>query len=119
MNKINIMYIVTLIIVSIFISGCGPSIPSQNTKYTIEVYANPGLEFQGNIGGGGNSQSIDGVGRGQTPVTYEVVGWPAVAVMQKQIEGGTLIVVMKDSKGKIISQQSTSAAYGVVTVSSG
>ena len=101
----------------LFISGCG--VPSQSSEYTIEVYANPGLEFSGAIGGGGNSHSIEGVGQGQNPLIYKVTGWPAVAVIQKQIKAGTLIVIIKDSNGKLLKQGTTDADYGVVTVSSG
>lgn len=87
-------------------------------KYTVEVYANPGLEFQGSIGGGGNTRSIQGVGTSQTPLIYEIEGWPAVAVIQKMQENGAVIVKIKDAKGNVLGQQSTEAAYGIVTVSS-
>ncbi|OIO80386.1 hypothetical protein AUJ84_03720 [Candidatus Pacearchaeota archaeon CG1_02_32_132] len=88
--------------------------PSPPNTYTIEILGTEGIEFSGNIGGGGNSRSIDG----SVPSTYTVEGWPAVAVIQKKGASGILKVIMKKGD-KILNEQETSAAYGVVTVSSG
>jgi len=88
--------------------------PSPSNTYTIEILGTEGIEFSGSIGGGGNSRSIDG----SVPSIYTVEGWPAVAVIQKKGASGTLKVIMKKGD-KILNEQETSAAYGVVTVSSG
>lgn len=77
------------------------------------------VAYSGSIGGGGNSRTEEGVVFRESPVTYNVNGWPAVAVMQKRDKYGTLTVSIKDSNGKVINTQTTTAAYGVVSVSSG
>ena len=83
------------------------------TNYIIEITGTEGLEFSGSIGGGTNSKSIEG----SIPATYEVSDWPAVAVIQKKETSGTLTVTIKKN-GRILNTQTTSASYGVVTVSS-
>ncbi len=88
--------------------------PASSRTYLIEISGTAGLEFTGNIGGGGNSRSIEGT----IPATYTVEGWPAIAVIQKKQESGKLIVTMKKDN-KILNAQETTAAYGVVTVNSG
>ena len=86
---------------------------NSNNEYIIEISGTNGLQFSGSIGGAGNSRTIEG----NVPATYKVIGWPAVAVIQKKEELGTLIVSIKENN-KLLNSQSTTAAYGVVTVSS-
>lgn len=88
--------------------------PYADKNYVIEITGTEGLQFSGSIGGGTNSRSIDGT----APSSYEVVGWSAVAVIQKKGVGGTLTVTIKEG-GKELNSQTTTAEYGVVTVGSG
>ena len=87
--------------------------PQYSNIYTVEISGTQGLEFQGNIGGAGQSRSIEGT----VPATYTIEGWPAVAVIQKKQEAGKLVVTIKKSDN-VIKTQETTASYGVVTVRS-
>lgn len=111
-----------LVLFLVGLSGCGTkaNVNQNSAEYIVSVYATEGLRFSGSIGGGGNSRTIEGTGIGQTnPLNFNVVGWPAVAVIQKMDAEGSLLVVIKSQYGGILNQQSTDAQYGVVTVSSG
>ena len=104
------LFLISLLVI---LTGCGGP-PSSNSKYVVEVTGTDGVEFTGSLNGAGNSNSVEGT----VPQTYEVIGWPAAAVMQKKGETGTLTVTISKND-KILNTQSTSAAFGVVTVSSG
>lgn len=92
----------------------------KQSIYIIEITASGGenselMKFQGSIGAGTTQSSINGI----TPKSYEIEWeFPAVvAVIQKQEERGTLTITIKTKDGKVLEQQSTSATYGIVTVS--
>ena len=113
MKKIIFIFIILSLLT---LNGCY-SVPSQNTKYIIEVYANLGLEFQGSIGAGRNSRSVQGIGKGPNqPIIYEVQGWPVSAVIQNHDDWGAVCINIKNSKGKTLASQCTEAAYGVVSL---
>ncbi|MBI3623967.1 hypothetical protein HY212_07865 [Candidatus Pacearchaeota archaeon] len=105
--------IVATIILFFYLNSSSSSTSSSNI-YTVEIGGTSGTEFTGNIGGGGSSQTIEGI----VPATYTITGWPAVAVIQKTGEYGTISVEISKN-GEVLDSQSTSASYGVVTVNSG
>ncbi len=110
-----IVFIIVLIgIFWFFSNNSSTGVPSRNTSYIVEVTGTQGLDFSGSLGGGGSTTTVDG----RVPSTYTIRGWPAVAVMQKSDEYGTLTVTIKKDD-KILDRQTTTAQYGVVTVSSG
>ena len=84
---------------------------SSTATFYIEIESD--TSWMGSIGGDGSSRSIDGHGS----QTWKLTGYTVVsAVIQKTTEYGYLTVrILKD--GKIVDSQTTTAAYGVVTVS--
>ena len=101
--------IIFLIIVGIFVWWMWPKGPTIVTA-TIQITSN--TSWSGSIGGDAQSRSVDGSGS----QSFQVKGSIIVAVIQKQTESGSLTVnIIVD--GKIKTSQSTTAAYGVVTVS--
>lgn len=115
-KEFNKYFIIAIIIVAILLFFIFKSFsPSTSSgPYTIEVSGTSGTEFTGSIGGGGSSRTVEGT----VPATYTVSGWPAVAVIQKTGEYGFISVTIKKD-GETLDTESTSASYGVVTVSSG
>ena len=95
-------------------SNSGTSGSSSYDGYIIEVSGTPGTEFTGDISSGfSNSRTVEGI----VPATYTASDWPAVAVIQNKGDSGYISVsIIKN--GELINSQSTSASYGVVTVSS-
>lgn len=89
---------------------------AQASPYTVEIRitGSPGLSFSGSYGDLGGLRSVDGT----VPATYTIVDptYDMVsAVFQKQVEEGTLTVqLVKD--GVVVASQTTTAAYGLVTV---
>ncbi len=112
----NKYFIIAIVIVAIFLFFIFKSFSSSTSSgpYTIELSGTSGTEFTGSIGGGGSSRTVEGT----VPATYTVSGWPAVAVIQKTEEYGFISVTIKEN-GETLDSESTSASYGVVTVSSG
>lgn len=104
------IYCVLFISFLLILTGCSSS-------YTIEISGTPGVEFTGSLNGGGNSQTIEGSIL-TVPRTYQIEGWPAAAVIQNKGDWGTLTVTIKKD-GKVLNTQTTTAAYGIATVSSG
>ena len=89
------------------------SIPRFSTStFAIRIESN--TSWAGSIGADGSSRSIEGFGS----ETWEVTGTIAVAVIQKQTDYGYLTVSILKG-GRVLDSQTTTAAYGVVTVSSG
>ncbi len=111
LNKYTIIAVIIVIILLFFIFKSPSSVSSG--PYTIEISGTSGTEFTGSIGGGGSSRTIEGT----VPATYTVSDWPAVAVIQKTEEYGFISVTIKED-GEILDSESTSASYGIVTVSS-
>ncbi|MFZ2071509.1 MAG: CFI-box-CTERM domain-containing protein [Halobacteriota archaeon] len=89
----------------------------QASPYTVEirVEGTSGLSFSGSYGDLGSQKSVDGT----VPKTYTIEnpeGDIVSAVFQKQERGGELTVkLVKD--GKVVKSESTTAEYGVVSVS--
>lgn len=86
---------------------------------TIRVSGTPGTPFSGNYGKVDSSRSVDGV----IPAEYEVevdtgfLSFDSVtAVMQKQSQGNEELSVQMLVDDEVIKEQSTTAAFGVVTV---
>lgn len=120
-KELNKYIIIAVIIVAVFLffifksfSSSTSSGPTSSGPYIIEVTGTSETEFTGSIGGGSSSRTVEGT----VPATYTVSGWPAVAVIQKTEEYGFISVTIKKD-GEVLDSQSTSASYGVVTVSSG
>ena len=86
------------------------SITPKATTFTIEIQSN--TSWAGSIGAGGSSRSIEGSGS----QSFQVSGTIAVAVIQKQTEYGTLTVSILKG-GRVLDSQTTTASYGVVSVS--
>jgi len=90
---------------------------AQASPYTVEIRitGTPGLSFLGSYGDLSGLRSVDGT----VPATYTIVnpsGDIVSAVFQKMEEMGTLTVqLVKD--GVVVESQTTTAAYGVVSVS--
>lgn len=84
--------------------------PKTATFY-IEIESN--TSWMGVIGGDGSMRSINGYGS----QTWKLTGYRVVsAVIQKQTEEGYLTVrILKD--GKVVDKQTTTAPYGIVSVS--
>ena len=87
------------------------SIPGMSTA-TFNVVIQSDTSWSGSIGGGTSSRTIQGDGS----ETWEITGTMAVAVIQKQTSDGYLTVKITRN-GNVVAQQSTTADYGVVTVS--
>jgi len=106
--------VVFVIILALIFGGSDDSgsLGSSGSTYTVKVNY-PG-SWSGSIGGAGNSKTVDGYGS----KSLTVEGWPAVAVIQKQ-DGDSRTMGVEIWKGdKMLNSGSTSAAYGVVSVSS-
>ena len=90
---------------------------TQASPYIVEIRVEgiPGLSFSGSYGDLGSQKSVDGT----IPETYTIEnpeGDIVSVVFQKQERGGTLTVkLMKD--GKVVKSESTTAEFGVVSVS--
>jgi len=104
---------IMLLMMFMLLVACAP-IASTKQTYVVEVTGTAGTEFTGSVGGGGSTRTVDGT----IPATYKIEGWPAVAVVQKMQETGSLIVTIKQGT-KVLDSQITSAKYGVVTATSG
>ena len=106
--------IIALVIFGLFASSI---LVIQASPYIVEirVEGTSGIPFSGNYGDLGSSKSVDGT----VPKTYTIEdpeGDIISAVFQKQGKSGELIVkLVKD--GKVIKTESTTAEYGVVSVS--
>lgn len=103
-----------LVILELFASS---TIVVQASPYTVEirVEGTSGIPFSGNYGDLGSQKSVDGT----VPKTYTIndpEGDIISVVFQKQCKSGELIVkIVKD--GKVVKTESTTAEYGVVSVS--
>jgi hypothetical protein len=101
--------IVFLILIGVFVWWIWPKGPATVTA-TIQISSN--TSWSGSIGADAQSTTVDGSGSR----SYQVTGSIIVAVIQKQTEGGSLTVSIIVN-GQTKATQTTSAAYGVVTVS--
>jgi len=116
MKKAGIIIgIVAIIIIVVAISTCNGVIPGDSV-FQIKVSGTEGLEFSGSYlvttaDGKVTSKSVDGF----IPAQYSVTGTMVSVAFQKQTEVGTLIVdIIKDNK--VIANEDTTAAYGIVSV---
>jgi len=85
-------------------------------EFTIRVTGDSGLKFRGDYmlvasGQSSASKSVEGT----TPSTYTATGTMLSISFQKQCEGGALRVTILRG-GTIVRESSTTAAFGVVTV---
>jgi len=103
------------IIIGVFVSQSpGFSPPSQD--FTIRVSGTSGLDFSGSYsvmkdGIITSSETVYGV----VPTQYRAKGAAVSAAFQKQSESGTLKVQILKG-GKVVKEEQTTAAYGVVSV---
>jgi hypothetical protein len=82
------------------------------SEATFTIVIESDTEWSGAIGGLGGSTTRSGSGGASFTIHSSIVS----ACIQKQTEWGYLTVkILKN--GQLVEQQSTSAAYGVVTVS--
>lgn len=115
MDKIKLMSITVMLIVflAVALSGCAGI---GDSEFTIRVSGSDGMIFSGayaltTSAGGSISQSVEGT----APAQYRVKGNIVSATFQKQNPNGVLTVeILKN--GQVVSQSTTSAAYGVVSV---
>ena len=108
------LLILICILVIIGTAGCG-IIPS-NSRFTIKVTGDEGLEFGGSYNadtafGGSISKSEEG----KIPAEYEVYGITVSCVFQKKGEDGFMHVEIQ-KEGELIKSGYTSAAYGIVSI---
>ena len=82
----------------------------STATFTIDISCN--TEWSGAIGGLGGSTTRSGSGDASFTVTSSIVS----AAIQKMTDYGSLTVSIYKG-GKLVARQSTSSAYGVVTVS--
>ena len=85
----------------------------KSNDAVVHVLGTPGLKFTGSIGAGASIKSVEGT----VPKSFTLKSTMGifVAVIQKSTESGDLSVVVEC--GNTSPTQSTSAAYGVVSVS--
>jgi len=108
--KKAILLVVVVAVLFVF-TGC-----EQDSTFTIEVSGTADLKFSGSYlvitaDGTSTSRSVDGT----VPQTYTVTGTMVSVSFQKRTEGGLLQVrILKD--GRAVASESTTAAYGVVSV---
>jgi hypothetical protein len=116
-NQMNIAAgVIAIIIIVSVISGIFwwssmMSAPGMSSAtFTVEIDCD--TEWSGSIGGLGGSSTESGYGDARYTITTSIVS----AVIQKQTDWGSLTVrILRNNK--VVAQQSTTAAYGVVTVS--
>jgi hypothetical protein len=107
---IAIILIFSLIEIGIWWSSMRSFPGMSEATFTIVIESN--TEWSGAIGGLGGSTTRSGSGSASFTIHSSIVS----ACIQKQTEWGYLTVkILKN--GQLVEQQSTSAAYGVVTVS--
>ena len=105
-KKILAIGICALMLLVVFSSGC-----TGNEKIEIKIICSSG--WSGSISDDDGSKSVDGSG-GET---FEMAGGGiVVAVIQKKGASGTLTVQILED-GEVVETQTTTAEYGVVTVS--
>jgi hypothetical protein len=110
-TQITLTHIIVGILIFIVLVGAIYyfSTPKVST-FSIKIESN--TSWSGSIGADGSSRTIEGYGS----ETWKVTGTIAVAVIQKQTEYGYLTVsILRD--GRVLDSQTTTAAYGVVSVS--
>jgi hypothetical protein len=101
--------IIFLVFIGVIIWWVWPRGPATVTA-TIQIVSN--TSWSGSIGADGESRTVDGSGS----QSFTVKGTIIVAVIQKQTEGGYLTVsIIVD--GQMKASQTTTAAYGVISVS--
>lgn len=98
-----------ILVIAVPIIWWWSTIPKAAT-FTIEIQST--TSWAGSIGADASSSSVEGSGNR----SFQVYGTIAVAVIQKQTEYGSLTVrILRD--GRVLDSQTTTAAYGVVSVS--
>lgn len=111
--KLRVKFFAVLAIILFVVSSCGCTTTKTKSTVTIEVDY-PG-SWAGSYGDLGSIRSVDGSGH-QT-FTISDPDFSVSAVFQKKDSSpGTMIVKIKQD-GTVLKQESTSAAYGVVSVS--
>ncbi len=112
-NKSKTMVIGVIVLVLIVVFGCLlVGLIGNSNDGNIQIKIIYSGSWSGSIGDDSGQRSVDGRG---TQV-FDMKGGTVVAVIQKMDSGGTLTVqILQD--GKVIETQSTSAEYGVVSVS--
>ncbi len=106
--------VILLVITACILAGSGCAV--KESDFTVNVTGTPGLEFAGNYlvmmaNGDNRSQSVDG----KVPATYFAAGKMISCVFQKKSEPGRLTVEISKS-GRTISQSSTLAEEGIVSI---
>lgn len=92
------------------------TLTSTAKDFTIQVNGTRGTQFTGSYGDLSGQKSVDGT----IPASYQINanGGMVTAVFQKQSEGGELKVTIL-SGGSEIRSDSTTAAYGMVSITAG
>ena len=115
-TKMSIGIIAAVIIVSSIIGAIWWSSTIMNypgmSEASFTIVIDSDTSWSGAIGGLGSSRTESGTGHASFTIESSIVS----AVIQKQTEWGYLTVkILKNSQ--VLDQQTTTAAYGVVTVS--
>lgn len=119
------LFIIPLILLIVAISGCtssnntnndtnSQSTSSSSSSGTVLVKIITSGNWSGSVGDGSTSKTIEGKGNYQQDMgSAQTVS----ANIQKQTNSSDTLTVQILQNGKVIKQESTSAQYGVVTVS--
>jgi len=115
--ELNPLLVIAFIIIFSIIIWAGfwwftiQSTPGMS-EATFTIVIESDTEWSGSIGGLGGSRTVSGSGSASFTIHSSIVS----ACIQKQTEWGYLTVkILKN--GQLVEQQSTTAPYGVVTVS--
>jgi len=116
-NQAIVISVVVIVVIAIFLV---PMLLRSATPkiQTVIVRISYSGEWQGSIGDIGGSYSVQGYGYKE--YTFHREGqdmWIVTAVIQKMETYGVLTVSIITSDGKVLESQSTSAEYGIATVS--
>ena len=114
-NKTVLLLIIFVVGFVVVVCGCTSNNSNNSTGSGTQIEVNYSGSQQGNYGESSGHQSVDGTGTKK----FDIPGDPLVvsACFQKRdASKGTLIVsILKD--GKVVESKSTSAQYGVVSIS--
>jgi len=110
----RLFYLVVFILLVASTASCGGV---SVEEYTISVSGTAGQPFNGSYmgvdSGSTNSKSIEGV----VPATYTISGSIVSCMFQKTTDNNNLLKAQISKKGKVVAETETTAAYGVVTLS--
>lgn len=114
------LIIVVVVISAVAVSRNGTTkalLTGNASDVTVQVTGSTGLKFSGAIGGGSSERSVDGTIPASFPISGNGSSGIFVANAQKQDQDGVLTISIIGCPDGGTHTQTTSAAYGVATVS--